>query len=83
MAGAVTARFRTAPPAESKEDETMAKLSEAERVLLRAVLYLLRDSEQRAQVEIPMAGEARKVEITENLRVAEGLLDSIGKLLAK
>jgi hypothetical protein len=61
----------------------MARLSETERVLLRAVLYLLRDSEQRAQLEIPTAGEARTAEITENLRHAEELLNSIGTLLAK
>jgi hypothetical protein len=52
----------------------MAKLNEAERVLLRAVLYLLRDSEQRAQVEIPTAGEARAAELSKNLRLAEDLL---------
>jgi hypothetical protein len=66
-----------------KEDKTLARLTQAEQVLLRAVLYLLRDSEQRAQLEIPTADEARTAEITENQRVAEGLLESITELLAK
>jgi hypothetical protein len=61
----------------------MAKLSEAERVLLRSVLYLLRDSEQRAQLEIPTAGEARAAEISKNLHLVEELLESISQLLAK
>jgi hypothetical protein len=60
----------------------MPKLSEAERVLLRSVLYLLRDSEQRAQIEIPTAGEARTAEISKDLRLVEELLESISKLLA-
>jgi hypothetical protein len=59
----------------------MARLSEAEQVLLRSVLYLLRDSQQRAQMEIPTAGEARTAEITQNQRTAEELLKSIGELL--
>jgi hypothetical protein len=60
----------------------MAKLNEAERALLRAVLYLLRDSAQRAQVEIPTAGEARAAELGKNLQLAEESLEAIGKLLA-
>ena len=36
----------------------MARLTEAEQVLLRSVLYLLKDSQQRDQAELPSASEA-------------------------
>lgn len=59
----------------------MARLTDAEQVLLRSVLYLLKDSQQRDQAELPSASEARESEIRESTRRADGLLEDIRKLL--
>lgn len=66
-----------------EETNTMARLTEAERVLLRAVLYLLRDSQQRDQVEVATADESRALEIQHNGQRAEELLEDISRLLSQ